>query len=100
MHDLLTSWSRMISELLKHSDNKEQILNVPTHLRDVHKTAKRTRVEEQGVMLPLAPPPPPRSRRYICSGLWNESCCDEADCSVAVRDFQFDEDDLDDIDLS
>jgi hypothetical protein len=83
----------MISELLKHSTNKELLLNVPEHLRDVHKARKRVRIEEQGVMLP----PPSRSRTAASLVLWDE-CGGPSE--AVVDDFEFDDEDLDGIDLS
>lgn len=95
-HDLLTSWSRMVSELFKHSTNKEMLLNVPEHLRDVHKARKRVRIEEQGVMLPS----PVRHKQLMPTGLWDadDDGLGGTDGSV-VADFGFNDDDLDAIDL-
>ena len=89
----------MISELYKHSYDKDRLQNVPEHLRDVHKARKRVRGEEQGVMLP------PSSHRRIEAPpvLWDEN--DENDeiannVSEIVDDFGLNDDDLDGIDLS
>jgi hypothetical protein len=86
----------MVGELFKHSTNKEMLLNVPEHLRDVHKARKRVRIEEQGVMLP----PPVRHKQLMPTGLWDDD--DDGlggmDGSV-VADLGFNDDDLDGIDL-
>ena len=87
----------MISELFKHSTNKELLLNVPEHLRDVHKARKRVRIEEQGVMLP----PSVRPKQPMPLGLWDDNddglgCVDGA----VVADFGLNDDDLDAIDLT
>jgi hypothetical protein len=87
----------MVSELFKHSTNKEMLLNVPEHLRDVHKARKRVRIEEQGVMLP----PPVRSKQPMSIGLWDadDDGLGGMDGAV-VPDFGFNDDDLDGIDLT
>lgn len=97
-HDLLTSWSRMVSELFKHSSNKEMLSNVPEHLRDVHKARKRVRIEEQGVLLP----PPTRPKQPTMPlDLWG----DDEDGVAAVTDgvvtdLGLTDDDLEGIDLT
>lgn len=87
----------MISELLKHSVNKELLLNVPEHLRDVHKARKRVRIEEQGVMLPH----PSRSRTAASLALWDDSVpFSPQDGEAVVDDFGYNDEDLDGIDLT
>jgi hypothetical protein len=84
----------MISELLKHSDNKELLENVPEHLRDVHKTRKRVRIEEQGVMLP------PPKRNTMPTSLWADDADDELGYFGAVGGLGgASDDDLDGVDL-
>lgn len=86
----------MIGELLKHSANKELILNVPKHLRDVHKARKRVRIEEQGVMLPT----PSRSQTIAPLALWDEDSAILMGVDAVCDDFGLDDDEVDGIDLS
>ena len=81
----------MISELLKHSDNKELLENVPEHLRDVHKARKRVRIEEQGVMLP--PRRLPNTSDVLPKSLWGDGVDDDLSCFGAVGGLDADDDD-------
>jgi len=50
--DLLTSWARMVPELLRHSDNTDMINMFPPHLRDYHIVGKRRRPSTRLETLP------------------------------------------------
>jgi hypothetical protein len=86
----------MVSELFKHSTNKALLLNVPEHLRDVHRAPKRMRVEEQGVTLPYST----YSRATNSLALWGETDEISRGANMAAADFGFDDEDLNCIDLS
>jgi hypothetical protein len=83
----------MVSELFKHSDNKELLACVPEHLRHVHKTRKRVRNEEQGVLLPPTCTVAPLA-------LWDDDNDMQTDRYANVSDFGCNDDDLEAIDLS
>ena len=86
----------MVGELLKHSDKKELLENVPEHLRDVHKVRKRAVAPDQGVLLPPSGMAGPSGAKS--TSLWDD---DDDFSAGTIGGFEipdFDADNLDEID--
>lgn len=87
--DLLTSWSRMVSELYRYSDKPERVSIIPEYLAAPHRTkAKRKRTTSSALQLP----------EPKCVNLWEEDWNKESFESCPLT-FPCTDDDLLDLDI-